>query len=460
MMAQIKKNQNTDKKNVNISVMGHVDHGKSTLTVRVLHDTGAIPKATIEKYKKQATAMGKGSFYLAWGMDNLKQQRQRGVTIDYNQKQFETEDVKFTIVDCPGHRDFIKNAMAGSAQTQAAILVVAGEKIVDGRPSPLQPQTKEHAFVLATNGISRIIVAINKCDYWKTEENYRLKKLQVEKFINLLFPSITVEYLPVSGLTGDNVAKKPEYLSWYKGKTLLQALNDLKNLQVELQKPPVFAISQVMKNVKGAGVVVTGVGYTGVIKKGLKYIIKPINKITQIKSIEKFHKALQQAKPFESVGMVLRGTDKRDLKKGYLICDINNHPKAVKSFIADIKLYCHPTALWANAEVMIHLSHHYMACKVDKIIRVTKMKRDAQGKPKFVEKLEEDGTVPKRVDNRCKARVRFVPKQKFIISTMSENSKFATFAMRDSNVTIGVGECIEVTPLDSEIGLSTSKAAA
>ena len=443
--------------------MGHVDHGKSTLTVRLLHDTGAIPKATIDKYKKEATAMGKTSFYLAWGMDTLKQQRQRGVTIDYNQKQFETKDVKFTIVDCPGHRSFIKNAMAGSAQTQAAILVVAGEKIEGGRPSPLAPQTKQHAFVLATNGISRIIVVINKCDYWQTKKNYELKKAQVEKFINLLFPSITVEYLPASGLTGTNVASKPnkdqQYLSWYQGPTLVQALNRLKNLEVELSKPAVFAISQVMKNVKGAGVVVTGVGYTGIIKKGLKYIIKPINKITQIKSIEKFHKSLDQAKPFESVGMVLRGTDKRDLKKGYLICDINNHPKAVKSFVANVKLYCHPTALWANAEVMIHLSYHYMACRVEKILKVMKMRRNAKtGKTEFVEKLEEDGTVPKRVDNRCMAKVVFVPKQKFIISTMKENSKFATFSMRDSNVTIGVGECIQATPLDSEIGLSSAKA--
>ena len=444
-------------KSINISVLGHVDHGKSTLTVRLLHATGSIPSATLEKYKKQALAMGKQSFYLAWGMDTLAEQRRRGVTIDYNQKQFKTDHVNFTIVDCPGHSDYIKNAIAGSAQTQAAILVVAGD--TSEEKIPLPAQTKEHAYVLATHGISRVIVVINKCDLYKTQANFTRKKLQVKKLIDMLFGTTRTEYIPASGLTGDNVSKgiRPAYLSWYTGKSLIEALNELRDMSVEQDKPPIFVISQVLRNVKGAGTVITGVGYTGVIEKNVKYLVKPLNKQVEVKSIEKFHKSLDIAQPFESVGMVLRGVQGKDLKKGHLICDLNKHPKAVKHFIATIKVFAHPTSVWLHSELIVHMNTNHVTCRVDEIFEVKSFKKDQNGKRRLMVQLEQDGSVPKRVDNRCVARVKLTPKKKLIISTMAENSKFARFQMRDSNKTIGIGECIEAIPLDSQIGIAPAK---
>ncbi|MBN1431812.1 MAG: GTP-binding protein, partial [Methanomicrobiaceae archaeon] len=147
----------SDKPHMNLAVVGHIDHGKSTTVGRLLFETGAVPAHIIENYRKEAESKGKGSFEFAWVMDNLKEERERGITIDIAHKRFDTDKYYFTIVDCPGHRDFIKNMITGASQADAALLIVAA-------PDGAMEQTKEHVFLSKTLGINQLIVGINKMD--------------------------------------------------------------------------------------------------------------------------------------------------------------------------------------------------------------------------------------------------------------------------------------------------------
>ena len=213
----------SNKPHMNLVIIGHVDHGKSTLTGRILLETGAIEPHIIEKYKKQAEEKGKGSFYFAWVMDGLKEERERGVTIDVAHKKFYTDKYYFTVIDAPGHRDFVKNMITGTSQADAAIITCSA---IEGP----QAQTKEHVFLATTLGVKQIIVAINKMDAVKYDE--AKYNDAVEKMKNL-FKMIgrkadDIPFIPVSAYEGDNIKTISANTPWYKGKTLIAALDDLK----------------------------------------------------------------------------------------------------------------------------------------------------------------------------------------------------------------------------------------
>ena len=166
-----------EKPHMNLAVIGHIDHGKSTTVGRILFETGVVQQHILDAYKKEAESKGKGTFEFAWVMDSLKEERERGITIDIAHKKFETPKYSFTVVDCPGHRDFVKNMITGASQADAAIIVVSGTE------GPME-QTKEHVFLSKTLGINQIIVAINKMDAVNySEEKYNEAKEKMSKLI-------------------------------------------------------------------------------------------------------------------------------------------------------------------------------------------------------------------------------------------------------------------------------------
>ena len=190
----------SDKPHMNLAVVGHIDHGKSTTVGRLLFETGAVPAHIIENYRKEAESKGKGSFEFAWVMDNLKEERERGITIDIAHKRFDTDKYYFTIVDCPGHRDFIKNMITGASQADAALLIVAA-------PDGAMEQTKEHVFLSKTLGINQLIVGINKMDASKYDEKrYEEVKAQISDLIKMVgFNPAEVPFIPMSSFVGDNI---------------------------------------------------------------------------------------------------------------------------------------------------------------------------------------------------------------------------------------------------------------
>ena len=192
-----------DKPHLNLAVIGHIDHGKSTTVGRLMFETGAVPPHIIENYRKEAESKGKGSFEFAWVMDNLKEERERGITIDIAHKRFDTAKFYFTVVDCPGHRDFVKNMITGASQADAAVLVVAA-------PDGVMEQTKEHVFLARTLGINQLIVAINKMDVI----NYDQKRFEeVKKDLSGLMQMVGYKpaetlFIPMSSFKGANISKK------------------------------------------------------------------------------------------------------------------------------------------------------------------------------------------------------------------------------------------------------------
>ncbi|MDR0438607.1 MAG: translation elongation factor EF-1 subunit alpha, partial [Methanocalculaceae archaeon] len=299
-----------EKPHMNLAVIGHIDHGKSTTVGRVLFETGVVQQHILDAYKKEAESKGKGTFEFAWVMDSLKEERERGITIDIAHKKFETPKYSFTVVDCPGHRDFVKNMITGASQADAAIIVVSGTE------GPME-QTKEHVFLSKTLGINQIIVAINKMDAVNySEEKYNEAREKMSKLIaSVGFKPNDTPFIPISAFVGDNVTKASANTPWYKGPTLLAAFDDFKQPDMPTDKPLRLPIQDVY-TISGIGTVPVGRVETGVMKKGMKVSFMPANVEGEVKSIEMHHEEILQALPGDNVGFNVRGIAKNDIRRG------------------------------------------------------------------------------------------------------------------------------------------------
>merc|ERR1711890_131929 len=210
-----------EKTHVNVVVIGHVDSGKSTTTGHLIYKCGGIDKRTIEKFEKEAAGLGKGSFKYAWVLDKLKAERERGITIDIALWKFETPKYHVTVIDAPGHRDFIKNMITGTSQADCAILIIAGGTGEFEAGISKDGQTREHALLAYTLGVKQMIVAINKMD--STEPKYsenRFKEIvkEVSNYVKKIgYNPKTIAFVPISGWHGDNMIEKTSNMSWYKG---------------------------------------------------------------------------------------------------------------------------------------------------------------------------------------------------------------------------------------------------
>ena len=227
------------KPHLNLVVIGHVDHGKSTLMGHVLYLTGFVDERTIKEYEEQAKRLGRESWKFAWILDKYKEERERGLTIDLGFYKFETTKYEFTIIDAPGHRDFVKNMVTGASQADAALLVVsAKEGEYEAGISPAG-QTREHVFLAKTMGINQLVVAINKMDTVNySEERYNEVKEGIARLLRMVGYKIDkIPFVPVSGLYGDNIIKRSENMPWYKGPTLIEALDMFEEPVRPIDKP-------------------------------------------------------------------------------------------------------------------------------------------------------------------------------------------------------------------------------
>ena len=317
-----------EKEHMNLVIIGHVDHGKSTLTGRILLETGAIDPHIVEKYKKEAEEKGKGSFYFAWVMDGLKEERERGVTIDVAHKKFFTDKYYFTVIDAPGHRDFVKNMITGTSQADAAIITCSA---IEGP----QAQTKEHVFLATTLGVKQIIVAINKMDAVKYDQaKYNEAKDAMTKLMKMVgVKTDEVPFIPVSAYNGDNIKTLSGEMPWYKGPTLIQALDPLR-----LPIQDVYTIT-------GIGTVPVGRVETGILKPNMKVMFEPSHVQGEVKSIEMHHEQMPQAVPGDNVGFNVRGVAKNDVKRGDVAGPIENPPSVAKTFTAQIVVLNHPSVI-------------------------------------------------------------------------------------------------------------------
>ncbi|KUG20494.1 MAG: translation elongation factor EF-1 subunit alpha [Methanomicrobiaceae archaeon] len=419
----------TEKPHLNLAVIGHIDHGKSTTVGRLLFETGSVPPHIIENYRKEAESKGKGSFEFAWVMDNLKEERERGITIDIAHKRFDTDKYYFTIVDCPGHRDFVKNMITGASQADAALLVVAA-------PDGVMEQTKEHVFLARTLGINQLIIGINKMDAAKYDEKrYNEVKDQLSQLIKMVgYKPDDVHFIPMSAFKGTNISKHSEETHWYKGVTLLEALDTLKEPEKPTNLPLRLPIQDVY-SISGIGTVPVGRVETGVMKKGMKVSFMPANKEGEVKSIEMHHEEQPEALPGDNVGFNVRGIGKGDVRRGDVCGPADAPPTVADEFTAQIVILHHPSALTVGYTPVFHCHTAQIACT---FIELQKKLDPRSGQVK-----EENPTFLKTGDA---AIVKIRPTRPMVIEKVKEIPQLGRFAIRDMGSTIAAGMCIDITP--------------
>jgi len=420
-----------DKPHMNLAVVGHIDHGKSTTVGRLLFETGAVPAHIIENYRKEAESKGKGSFEFAWVMDNLKEERERGITIDIAHKRFDTDKFYFTIVDCPGHRDFVKNMITGASQADAALLVVAA-------PDGPMEQTKEHVFLARTLGINQLIIGINKIDAAKySEERYNEVKKQLSDLIKMVgYKPDAIQFIPMSAFVGDNIATHSANTPWYKGPTLLETLDTLVAPELPLTLPFRLPIQDVY-SISGIGTVPVGRIETGIMKKGMKVSFMPANKEGEVKSIEMHHEEIPEARPGDNVGFNVRGIGKNDIRRGDVCGPAEKPPTVAEEFTAQIVVLHHPSALTVGYTPVFHCHTAQVAC--------TFVELQKKLDPRTGQVKEENPTFLKTGDA---AIVKLRPVQPMVIEKIKEIPQLGRFAIRDMGSTIAAGMCIDIDAKD------------
>ncbi len=416
-----------DKKpHLNLVTIGHVDHGKSTLVGRLLFDTGAVRDEQMRKLKELAKELKKETFEFAFIMDKLKEERERGVTIDIMHQRFDTAKYYFTIIDAPGHRDFVKNMITGTSQADGAILVCSAKEGV-------QEQTKEHAYLAKVLGVGQMIVAINKMDAVNYEESKFLETK--ENVIKLLkgigYKTDEINFVPTSGYLGDNVAKKSEHMAWYKGPTLVEALDLFKVPEQPRDKPLRLPVQDVY-TITGVGTVPVGRVETGVMKVNDKIVFIPSGAQGEVKTIEMHHEQFQEAGPGDNIGFNVRGVGKTDIKRGDVACHAQTAAKPVKEFTAQIIVLNHPSVISKGYTPVFHIHTAQIAATITEIVK----KLD----PKTGQVAQENPDFIKTGDA---AIIKIKPTKPIVIEKQSDIPQMARFAIRDMGQTVAAGICID-----------------
>ncbi len=417
----------SDKPHQNLAVIGHVDHGKSTLVGRLLYETENVPEHVIEQHKEEAEEKGKGGFEFAYVMDNLAEERERGVTIDIAHQEFDTDTYYFTIVDCPGHRDFVKNMITGASQADNAVLVVAAD---DG----VAPQTREHVFLARTLGINELIIGINKMDLVDySEDSYKQVKEEVNKLLKQVqFNSDNAKYIPISAFEGDNVSEASDNTDWYDGETLLEALNELPEAEPPTDAPLRLPIQDVY-TISGIGTVPVGRVETGTVSPGNNVSFQPSDVGGEVKTVEMHHEEVPSAGPGDNVGFNVRGIGKDDIRRGDVCGPADDPPSVAETFKAQVVVMQHPSVITAGYTPVFHAHTAQVACTIESI--------DQKLDPATGEIAEEN---PDFIQSGDAAVVTVRPQKPLSIEPSGEISELGSFAVRDMGQTIAAGKVLEV----------------
>jgi len=433
-----------EKIHISIVVVGHVDSGKSTTTGHLIYKCGGIDKRTIEKFEKESSEMGKGSFKYAWVLDKLKAERERGITIDIALWKFETNKFYVTIIDAPGHRDFIKNMITGTSQADCAVLIVAAGTGEFEAGISKNGQTREHVLLCFTLGVKQLIVAVNKMD--STDPKYSEPRFgEITKEVRAYVKKVgynpdAVAMIPISGFHGDNMLEKSSNMDWWKKQkidtkgakfeyeTLFDALDGITPPTRPTDKALRLPLQDVYK-IGGIGTVPVGRVETGIIKPGMVVNFAPNGPTTEVKSVEMHHEALTEAVPGDNVGFNVKNVSVKEVKRGNVCSDSKSDPaKEAASFDAQVIVLNHPGQIQAGYAPVLDCHTAHIACKFGELL--TKIDRRT-GKS-----LEDN---PKFVKSGDSCMVRMVPSKPMCVESFQEYPPLGRFAVRDMKQTVAVG---------------------
>ena len=419
--------EDKSKPHLNIVFVGHVDHGKSTTVGRLLLDSGHIEAHVIEKFEKEAQERGKAGFGFAYVMDGLKEERERGITIDVAHKEFFTPNYYYTVIDAPGHRDFVKNMITGTSQADAAVLCVAAD---DG----VNAQTKEHAFLARVLGVQQLIVNVNKMDISGvnySQEKYDNVVTEVTALLKMAgFNTDEVPFIPCAALAGDNVFNKSENMPWYNGMTLFEAIDKIQMPPKPTDRPLRLPIQDVYK-ISGIGTVPVGKIETGVLNAGKTVVFNPSQQTAEVKSIEMHHTMVERAEPGDNVGFNVRGLAATDIRRGDVAGYTDTPPMFVRhdeTFVGQIQLMDIPKAIGSGYTPVFHAHTSQVAVRFVDLLENSKTK---EANPPFLKTGDA-------------ALVRFMPTKPMAIEQMDAFPELARFAIRDMGKTVAAGVCMKV----------------
>ena len=407
------------KEHLNLAFIGHVDHGKSTLVGHLLLKAGAIAEQQLDD--------GENKFRFV--MDKLGEERERGVTIDLAHQKFSTDKYDYTVVDCPGHREFVKNMITGASQADAAVLVVAAD---DG----VMPQTKEHIFLSKTLGINQLIIAINKMDVVDYSED---KYNEVKDAVSALIKSIGYKpsetpFIPISAFEGDNIKENSSNTPWYKGDALIPALDKLVVPPKPIDKPLRIPVQDVY-SITGVGTVPVGRVETGIMKQGENVIFEPSGASGEVKSIEEHHENMPSAEPGDNIGFNVRGVGKNDIRRGDVAGHVASAPTVAKTFDAQIVVLQHPGVITVGYTPVFHCHTAQIACT---FMELSKKLNPATGQ------VDEENPDFLKTGNAAIVKVR--PTKPMVIENAREIPQMGRFAIRDMGQTVAAGLCIGIEP--------------
>jgi elongation factor 1-alpha len=435
-----------EKVHINIVVIGHVDSGKSTTTGHLIYKCGGIDKRTIDKFEKESADSGKGSFKYAWVLDKLKAERERGITIDIALWKFESPKYYFTIIDAPGHRDFIKNMITGTSQADVAVLVVAAGTGEFEAGISKEGQTREHALLAYTLGVKQMVCAVNKMDQAQSEgqpkwseARYNEIKSEVSLYLKKVgYNPEKVPFVPLSGWHGDNMLEPSENMPWYKGPTLLAALDQSEAPQRPVNKPLRLPLQDVYK-IGGIGTVPVGRVETGVLKPGMTVNFAPVQLTSEVKSVEMHHESLSEAVPGDNVGFNIKGISVKEIRRGMVASDAKNDPaKECSTFFAQVIILNHPGEIRNGYTPVLDCHTAHIACKFAEI--ESKLDRRTG-------KVQEE--LPKFVKSGDAALCHLVPSKPMCVESFTDYAPLGRFAVRDMRQTVAVGVIKGVTKVEA-----------
>ncbi|RHN77030.1 putative protein-synthesizing GTPase [Medicago truncatula] len=418
-----------EKVHINIVVIGHVDSGKSTTTGHLIYKLGGIDKRVIERFEKEAAEMNKRSFKYAWVLDKLKAECERGITIDIALWKFETTKYYCTVIDAPGHRDFIKNMITGTSQADCAVLII--DSTTGGFEAGISKdgQTREHALLAFTLGVKQMIFAATRyLNMDATTPKYSKGRYEeIVKEVSSYLKKVgynpdKIPFVPISGFEGDNMIERSTNLDWYKGPTLLEALDQINEPKRPSDKPLRLPLQDVYK-IGGIGTVPVGRVETGVIKPGMVVTFAPTGLTTEVKSVEMHHEALTEALPGDNVGFNVKNVAVKDLKRGYVASNSKDDPaKEAANFTSQVIIMNHPGQIGNGYAPVLdcHTSH---------------------------------------IANGDAGIIKMIPTKPMVVETFSEYPPLGRFAVRDMRQTVAVGVIKAVEKKDPSGGLNKTKSA-
>ncbi|KAG1051487.1 hypothetical protein G6F43_006304 [Rhizopus delemar] len=425
------------KEHLNVVFMGHVDAGKSTMGGNILYLTGMVDKRTLEKYEREAKEAGRESWYLSWALDTNTEERAKGKTVETGRAYFETDKRRYTILDAPGHKNFVPSMIQGASQADIGVLVISARKGEFETGFERGGQTREHTMLAKTSGINKLIIAVNKMDdptvQWdKARYDEILSKLNLFLKQTGYNPKTDVHFMPLSGFTGANIKDRDtKSCPWYDGPSLLEFLDNYKTNDRKINAPLMIPISEKYKDM---GTIVVGKIESGHVKKGSHVLMMPNKQSVEITAIyNETEEEIEQAVCGDNIRLRLKGIEEDEVSPGFVLCSKKNPVPTTTVFEAQLAILEHKSIICAGYTAVLHVHAASEEITLSALLHLIDKKTGKRSKrpPQFVKQGQ-------------KAIARIETSGPICIETFAKLPQLGRFTLRDEGKTVAIGKVTKV----------------